>query len=286
MLCGLPRAEEHAAGLLTAYSYERLNTLHQIAGIATFILLVLHAGTYTAFFVSKGAIQILREPEQTAGIVAAFGMLVLASSAILIRRFAYETFYVMHIFGFLAVVIGVGFHRPIVAEKATIVICVTAAMWATDRLIRATRFLLNTSGNSATVYPLPNGGTRIVLAKKPALVAPGKHVFLWIPKIRLFEMHPFTIISTQPLEFVVKEYNGFTKALHAHAVANPGATLRAACEGPYGTFPDPMQYDKIVLVAGGQRRQLHVWPRRKPAREDGPRLYQEHCLYLDGLDPR
>ena len=58
-------------------------------------------------------------------------------------------------------------------------------------------------------------------------------------------------VSTEKLEFVVKSYNGFTRDLHAYATANPGAKLKASVEGPYGTFPDPMQYDKIVLIAGG-----------------------------------
>jgi predicted ferric reductase len=64
-------------------------------------------------------------------------------------------------------------------------------------------------------------------------------------------MHPFTIVGTKPLEFCVKAHDGFTWKLHEYARRNPGGRLKASVEGPYGTFPDPMDYDKIILIAGG-----------------------------------
>ena len=50
---------------------------------------------------------------------------------------------------------------------------------------------------------------------------------------------------------VINTYSGFTKDLHAFSNAKPGAILKASLEGPYGTNPDPISYDKVVLVAGG-----------------------------------
>jgi predicted ferric reductase len=74
---------------------------------------------------------------------------------------------------------------------------------------------------------------------------------VWLPKIRLFESHPFTIVATSPTELIVSSYDGFTKALHNFATKNPGTAIRASLDGPYGTFPDPTDFDKVVLVAGG-----------------------------------
>jgi len=236
---------------LTPYSYERLNNLHQIAGCTTFLLMVIHAVSYTIFFWKRNLIYVMTMDDQIAGIVAGFMFLGIFVSAMLIRRFSYEVFKVMHITCFVGSVIAVGFHRPDFAEKTPIITCITGGMWAADRLLRTARWMFNFLGNDATVYPLPQGGTRIVFKKRPAFAVPGKHCYVWIPRIRKFEMHPFTIIATQPLEFVVKSYNGFTRDLHAYAQQNPGATLRASLEGPYGKFPDPMAYDKIVLIAGG-----------------------------------
>ena len=236
---------------LTAYSYERLSNLHQIAGCTTFLLTILHAVVYTVFFWKRDMLRILREQEQIAGIVAGFAFLGVFASAMCLRRFAYETFYAMHILCFIISVVAIGLHRPEFHERTPIIICLTAGMFIADRLLRLVRFLVYISNNEAAVYPLPNGGTRIIMTKKPLGAVPGKHCFLWVPKIRKFEMHPFSIIATQPMEFVVKEYNGFTRDLHAYAAAHPGAKLRCSVEGPYGTFPDPLEYDKIILIAGG-----------------------------------
>jgi len=236
---------------LTSYSYERLNNLHQIAGCTVFLLMAMHGLTYTLYFNSRNMLRILREKEQVAGIVAAFAVLSSFVSAMFLRRFYYETFYAIHVLSFVTAIVAIGFHRPEIPEHIYIVTSLTAGMFLTDRLFRLGRLLAYGLNNEATVYPLPNGGTRIVLTKKPPRAVPGKHCFLWLPRIRRLETHPFTIIATQPLEFVVKEYNGFTRDLHAYAAAHPGARLRAAVEGPYGTFPDPMRYDKIILIAGG-----------------------------------
>lgn len=236
---------------LTAYSYERLNSLHQIAGVATFLLLVVHGVTYTAYFGSTNKWHVMREETVIAGIVAGFAFLSIFLSAIWLRRVWYEAFYIVHWLSFVGSVVAVAFHRPEWKSKTPIILCVIGGMWATDRLIRLTRVLLYSINNYATLTPLPNGGTRIVLTKPPAMAVPGKHCLVWIPGVRMLETHPFTIISTNPLEFVVNSYDGFTRDLHARAVAHPGAKLRASVEGPYGTFPDPMQYDKIILIAGG-----------------------------------
>ncbi|KAK3682147.1 ferric reductase NAD binding domain-containing protein [Podospora appendiculata] len=237
---------------LTAYSYERLNCLHQIAGYTMFVYMLVHAAMYTQFFVGMGRLQsIYEEPAQIAGIVAGFAFLGVVFSAIFIRRVWYELFYVIHVTCWIMGIVAVGVHRPEVDGHALIITLVAASMWFVDRLIRAARTLYYSSNNEATLYPLPDGATKIVMKKAPFRAEPGKHCFVWIPAVRKFESHPFTIHRTDPVEFLVKAHNGFTSDLHKHALANPGASVTASVDGPYGTFPDPMEYDKIVLIAGG-----------------------------------
>jgi hypothetical protein len=65
---------------------------------------------------------------------------------------------------------------------------------------------------------------------------PGSHVFIWIPGVRATESHPFTIVSTSPLEMVVAAYDGFTKDLHACALKNPKKSLIASGICPYLSF--------------------------------------------------
>ncbi|KAK0733304.1 ferric reductase NAD binding domain-containing protein [Lasiosphaeria miniovina] len=237
---------------LTAYSYERLNCLHHIAGYTMFVQIVLHASLYTSFFNAQNRLlSIFAEREQIAAIVTGFSLLSVIFSAVFLRRVWYELFYVVHISSWIMAVVSLGFHQPYIAKKSLIIVLFGASMWVIDRTIRASRILYYSFNNEATLYPLPNGGTKIILKKVPARAEAGKHCFIWIPAIRKFETHPFTIHRTGPVEFTVKAHNGFTRDLRKYAVAHPGASVKASIDGPYGTFPDPMEFDKIVLIAGG-----------------------------------
>lgn len=236
---------------LSAYSYERLNKLHQITGYTCFVYLVLHASMYTRYFLTHDEVELLQEANVVAGFVAGFDFLGVAFSAVVIRRFWYEAFYVAHIACFVVAIICAAYHQPGLDDGVIIIFGLIAGMWIADRLFRATRLLYTSVNNEATLKPLPDGGTRITLAKKPYGVVPGKHCFVWIPGIRMFESHPFTVVASEPMEFVVNAYDGFTRDLHEYALANPGARLKASVDGPYGTFPDPMEYDRVVLIAGG-----------------------------------
>ena len=93
-----------------------------------------------------------------------------------------------------------------------------------------------------------------MLQRSPSRAVAGTHCFLWIPKIRVFETHPFTIIRATPLslDMVVAAHDGFTNDLHSYAVKHPGAILRASIDGPYGQLPNFSKVvDKVILVAGG-----------------------------------
>ena len=237
---------------LTAYSYERLNCLHHVAGYTMFAAAVIHAATYTAFFNSQGRLpSIYAEEQNIAGIVAGFALVSVIFSAVFLRRIWYEVFYVTHIASWIMLVVAVGFHQPEFANHALIVTVLAGSMWGLDRIIRAFRVLYYSANNEATLHPLPDGGTKIVLKKAPVGAKPGKHCFVWIPAIRKFETHPFTIHRSSPVEFTAKARNGFTSDLHKYALEHPGASVKASVDGPYGTFPDPMEFDKIVLIAGG-----------------------------------
>ncbi|KAJ4287094.1 hypothetical protein N0V88_007788 [Collariella sp. IMI 366227] len=237
---------------LTAHSYEKLNSLHQIAGYTMFVLLVLHAALYTAYFQGQGRLKTqYSEPKEIAAIVSGFAILGGVLSAIVLPRLRYEAFYITHICCWIAAVIAMGFHQPDLGKKALVVTVFTAAIWVADRLVRLGRIVWFGVNNEATIHPLPNGATKIVLKKALARAKPGTHCFLWVPAISRFQTHPFTMHRSSPVEFTVMAREGFTKRLHDYAVVNPGATVRASVDGPYGSFPDPLGFDKVVLVAGG-----------------------------------
>ncbi|KAG5953070.1 hypothetical protein E4U53_007039 [Claviceps sorghi] len=236
---------------LTAWSYERLNCLHRVCGYAAVAHAIIHGSCYSSYFVNAGRSSFLLRPSDIMGIVAGGSWVLLALTAIFVRRWWYELFYYLHIILWMVSIISIGFHQPNLASKVAIGTVVAGSMWALDRIIRFGRLILYSVNGSATLTPLPNGGTRVTLAKRPMISTPGKHAFLWIPHIRLIQTHPFTIVSTDPMEFVIASRDGFTASLHKYAIANPGVRLKASIEGSYGTVPDPAAFETAVLVAGG-----------------------------------
>ncbi|KAK1850894.1 ferric reductase transmembrane component 5 [Colletotrichum chrysophilum] len=238
-------------GYLTAWSYERLNVLHQIAGYVTMALIIVHGATYSSYFIEANNAARLRVHEEIYGIASGFTFLTLVVAGAVVRFWSYELFYVIHVSFFAISMVLVGLHQPEMTKKIIIATALGSALWLSDRILRFFRVAYYSINNTATVYPLPHGGTRVVLKKAPIMANSGEHCFLWIPKIRAFEMHPFTIANMDPLEFVINSYDGFTRDLHRYATSNPGATVKASVEGSYGRFPNPAEYDKIVLVAGG-----------------------------------
>lgn len=237
--------------ILMASSYERLNILHRIAGYTTLIFVIIHACTYAAVFGAQDFLERLLVKEEIFGMVALGSFIALAFAGAVLRMWWYELFYYIHMIFWIVAIIMTGLHQPEPSKKILYVVCVSAGIWVLDRIVRFVRLVANGVNNTVTLTPLPNGGTRVTLAKAPFGSSSGKHGFLWIPAVRAFETHPFTMVAVDPLEFVVAAYDGFTQTLHNCALQNPGIKLKASVEGPYGTLPDFKGYNKIMLIAGG-----------------------------------
>jgi predicted ferric reductase len=237
--------------VLTAYSYERINILHQAAGYCTVLEVVLHAILQIVSEAQRRNLAVFLERNQIMAIVAGLSLLATLTAALVLKRLRYEIFYIVHIALFMLILISVGMHRPNLSDKTVYIVIFTASIWAADRVLRASRLLVMAFGNHATVAALEHDGVRISLRRTPWRARGGSHIFLCIPRIRPFEAHPFTVISTNPLELVVAAQDGFTRDLLSYASANPGAALRVSCDGPYGTLPDFSKFNQVVLIAGG-----------------------------------
>lgn len=151
---------------------------------------------------------------------------------------------------FLLIIITIALHRPQISKSAVVIIIFTACLWFTDRLIRFLKLCWNFAGNYATLTALPDRAVRVRLTRSVRAAA-GSHAFLWFPAIRLIETHPFTMLATEPSEFVIKAHDGFTKDLWRYAEKAPGKRLRCSVEGGYGQVLDFKPFDKVILVAGG-----------------------------------
>jgi predicted ferric reductase len=151
---------------------------------------------------------------------------------------------------FTLILITVGMHRPDFSKSTVVIVIIIACLWGADRLIRLAKKCWNFTGNNATLTPMADGAVRVKL-QRGLRCSPGSHAFLWIPSIRLMETHPFTLISNDPAEFLVREYNGFTRELLNIAREEPGKVLRCSVDGGYGQVPNFMNFDRIILIAGG-----------------------------------
>lgn len=237
--------------LLGPWSYDKLNVFHRVSGCAAVIFAIVHGCSYTSVFSDQDFLFLLTVPKEICGIVAGFCFLFLGITGVVVRRWWYEAFYYLHLFFWVVAIIMIGFHQPEPSNKILYLTCFAAGIWTLDRLFRIGRLAVNGTNNSVQLIPLPHGGTRLIFAKIPPGDVLAKHAFLWIPKIRALQTHPFTFVATDPLEMVVAAQHGFTRALYEYAAENPGATLKCSVEGPYGHLPNPKHYDRILFVAGG-----------------------------------
>ncbi|KAK7423746.1 hypothetical protein QQX98_000936 [Neonectria punicea] len=237
--------------LFSTYSYNRLNVLHRAVGYIAIGLTALHAVVYMVHFNSRHRWNIFIERPNLEGSIAGVGMLVLLLGTL--RQIGYEIFYLTHIVGCIITILFTALHRPFWIETIPIIMVVAAVLWGLDRLIRAMSLVSNLHKNEAAIYPLQKGGIRLLFKRPAAKAVPGSHCFVWIPGIRAFEGHPFTVVSntSSGLELIIKTYDGFTKDLYAYACLNPGTSIQASIEGTYGSFPNLAHYDRIILVAGG-----------------------------------
>lgn len=151
------------------------------------------------------------------------------------------------------------------------------ALWIFERITRTLRILLMNFGKHkgrtwyekylthATCRTLPDGTVhmRIYLAGWAAhrllSIKAGQHVYVNLPSIELFTMHPFSVLATghdtsEPyIDVAIQPQAGFTRRVAKRVLMCSTHTLTtpAFVEGAYGHPISTTGHDKVVLVAGG-----------------------------------
>ncbi|KAI8936698.1 hypothetical protein NX059_007089 [Plenodomus lindquistii] len=269
---------------LTRLSHEQIKTSHQILGRITFLLFLIHAALYFAFFILSGLLaKRIKEWDVIWGIVSIILFAAISTTALgVIRRWNYRVFYISHI-AIANLIIG-----PLYLHVSHLRIYVyeVVAIEVLHLLFRALRLKMY----QGTIRLLP--GTNLVQLRIPLLPKsaamnwkPGQHVYLSQPWNKgkaptLFDQiimsnktNPFTVASLpekdKELLLVARTQNGNTKRLAeiARSLSQGGSgvpmlptaggdipILPIVLEGPYGAsnrLPDLSDYDKVLLVAGG-----------------------------------
>ena len=240
-------------GFLTGFTYERLNNLHQIAGYTTVVLALMHTLAFVASRNQEGLSYNLSDVLQRPGIVAALLMVGIALTSLTMRKSYYEAFYLIHVIAAVLVLVTVYRHRPYIRTRTAWIVLVAAVFLLYDKLFRWARYAGNAHGTRATLHPLHNNATRILLNKSSKKVSRGEHIWLWLwlPGEYRTQTHPFTVVNNDPLEIVLAAQNGLTQRVNELANLDPGMSVRATWDGPYGRLPRTTLYHRILLVAGG-----------------------------------
>lgn len=262
-------------GLVTGFSYERLNVLHRWVSRVLLLLATLHLG-YQNYGWSLYGLMRMEWSTDSCPLtgIAAYSILLWLNLSTLapFRNFSYEFFVIQHLLTFFGFIVAVMIHLRSTALYSRVYIYIPIALYVVDRLIRTMRFAYNNAClGRATLTAFEGGVTKIrVPIKHVQNWRPGAHVFLKVPHLGLIQSHPATIASVpsshnNDLVFVLKGHKGFTDRLLKAANSSTATllpttqqdaiasqqTYTALIDGPYGSsHADFAAFATVVLIAG------------------------------------
>jgi len=257
--------------LLTGISYERLNWLHRWTARTVFLTIIVHWTFFFQEWVEADFVKLQLEmmPMVKYGF-GAWGVItwMVLSSFGYFRAVSYEIFVAQHIVAAAVLLWLVFIHVPAYAQY-NVWMCVgfLAFDWGC-RIIHA--FLRNTHlmskvstktpGYSASTEVLPGNMVRLTLHNVDFTWRAGQHVYVSVPTLRPFEVHPFTIANTsraddspgeRKLQVLIKAHGGFSRSLQKAATKDSqnARTRRVFVLGPWGIPPDILHYETVILIA-------------------------------------
>jgi predicted ferric reductase len=254
------------------YGQDGLIAAHRWFGIVTVLAVVVHAvtdtwawGAATGGTIASGLVDLLaHESWMVAATVGTVLMIVIGlSSWRRVRRLMpYETWYFVHLTGYLAVLLGFGHQLTLGADFATdtlafwwwtLLAVATVVVVVYSRLADVARAL--TRGFYVTAVSREANGIGSLhvsgLGLRRLRVAGGQYFGIRALTPQLWwQSHPYSVSAaptTAGLRFTVKDLGDASSQLLA---VRPGTRL--VLEGPYGVFTlDQAKGAPVVLVAGG-----------------------------------
>lgn len=211
----------------------------------------LYRRIFTVAFAKEELFFVIGVKHQQFGIAAGLMTLIIALTSRLLIRRCYELFYVMHVLLLIAILITLYFHRPWIKTRTSVVVIICAGLFLLDKTIRIIKYAWFSYGTMATIVPLANGSTRITLNRNLPSAKAGRHAFLWLPRVQALQSHPCTMVSANPVAFILKARHGFTKDLNRKASGMTNMITPATIDAAYGAMPSFEKYDRVLLIAGG-----------------------------------
>ena len=257
--------------ILTGISYERLNWLHRWTARTVFLTLIVHWSFFFQEWVLADFVKLQFEmmPMVKYGF-GAWGVItwMVLSGFGFFRAASYEIFVAQHIVAAAVLLWLIFIHVPQYA-RYNVWVCVAflAFDWGCRIIhgfLRNTHLLsklaTKTPGYSASTESLPGNMVRLTLEDVDFSWRAGQHVYISMPSLRPFELHPFTIANAPNLDepagkrqltLLIKAHGGFSRSLQKAAAkdAQSGRKRRVFLIGPWGMPPDLLHYETVVLIA-------------------------------------
>lgn len=242
---------------LTRFKFSTMIMIHRWMGRMIVALAFVHSVGYTWLYVSRGYYaEEMKEKFLIWGVVATTcGGLICFQGLLVLRRYWYEVFLVVHILLAAFWTIGVWYH--VVELGYGQFMYATFAVWALDRVVRFAR-LCYFGFPMAELTLLPDDTLKVEVARpKHWLTIPGGHAWLHFVCPQFYQNHPFTFVESVENEnhivFFCKTKTGITKTLHKKLSKLPDQrmSMRVSVDGPYGETSPVSNHSSAVYIAGG-----------------------------------
>ncbi|KAI2602784.1 hypothetical protein GGR54DRAFT_633750 [Hypoxylon sp. NC1633] len=263
--------------LIAGTSYERLNWLHRWVARTMFVTTTVHGFNFWTGWAQAGIIQteLAMMPIVRYGL-GAWGILfwMTITSFKPFRSMAYEVFVIQHILSAIMFLWVVYCHVP---PRARYNIWFALAAVCFDRAVRLgllfwqnIKLRPNRScceggqrlGHHVQLCTIGDSMTMLTIKDVHFKWTAGQHLYLWLPKVAPFEVHPYTIASAHPMpdtcicnsiQLVIRSHSGFSKRLHQFArkmeASQRKQALTALVVGPYGHPPQWNIFETLVLIS-------------------------------------
>ncbi|XDG01430.1 hypothetical protein ABKA04_001045 [Annulohypoxylon sp. FPYF3050] len=263
--------------LITGTSYERLNWLHRWVARTMFVSATCHGWFFWAEWVRGEILDLeLSMMRMVRYGLGAWGILVwmVVTSFKPFRSMAYEFFVIQHVVAAVVFLWALYHHVP-AGGRYNIWFAITSICF--DRAGRLGLLLWQNFkwrpnrtcseggqwiGHLTKLSPIGKSTTVLTIKDVHFKWSPGQHLYVWLPRMALFEAHPYTIASAHQIsetcicnsiQLVVRSHAGFSKRLNRFArkleAAGKKQTLTAFVVGPYGNPPQWDIFETLVFIS-------------------------------------
>ncbi|KAI0527957.1 ferric reductase like transmembrane component-domain-containing protein [Xylaria bambusicola] len=271
-------SKTNTIGLIIGTSHERLNWLHRWVARTMFITATVHGFHFWSEWLYYDILQVELDTLST---IVPYG---LGAWAILLwmtitsfkpfRSMAYEFFVIQHVLAAVFFLYVVYVHVP-VSARYNVWFAIAAISF--DRACRLVLLLWRNVkfepkktcckggqrlGYETQLTAVGTSTTVLTISNVHFEWSAGQFVYIWVPRIGLFETHPYTIATSHPLpgtcicnsiQLVVRSHGGFSKRLNQFAqkaeAAGTKETVTTFMVGPYGTPPRWDIFETLILIS-------------------------------------